>query len=247
MTSSGFVLVVPFQLTRGRLEAKYPKKSFVRKSRCLNSSPPPPSCCCQNKLSNKTCCDRRKFLNDLVWTTKSVVVTSASYFLLGNTTAWAAKEEKQSVPAAVANQVETYKDLVKGYKILRPIGWNQFAGQRNQYDIKWQDIIQPLEIVMIATVDVGKSKSVKDLGSPTQLGEKLANKRKMQLVNATEVDCGGVPAYEIELKGDPIHQLVLLTASRSKLFSVTASCSESRWSNREKLLRTVVDSFVPNL
>jgi hypothetical protein len=106
-------------------------------------------------------------LNDLVWTTKSVVVTSASYFLLGNTTAWAAKEEKQSVPAAVANQVETYKDLVKGYKILRPIGWNQFAGQRNQYDIKWQDIIQPLEVVMIATVDVGKSKSVKDLGSPT--------------------------------------------------------------------------------
>jgi hypothetical protein len=69
----------------------------------------------------------------------------------------------------------------------------------------------------------------------------------MQLVNATEVDCGGVPAYEIELKGDPIHQLVLLTASRSKLFSVTASCSEIRWSNREKLLRTVVDSFVPNL
>ncbi|GJD10085.1 PsbP-like protein 1, chloroplastic [Galdieria sulphuraria] len=99
----------------------------------------------------------------------------------------------------------------------------------------------------INMISSGKNKSIKDLGSPMQIGEKLAKNRKLQLVTATEKETGGIPAYEIELKGDPLHQLVLLTASKSKLFNVTATCSESRWSNREKLLRTVVESFVPSL
>lgn len=181
-------------------------------------------------------------MNSIAW--NSIWILSTGWFL-DKQPSWAT-EEKQTVPASIANQVETYKDLVQGYKILRPIGWNEFAGQRNQYDIKWQDIIQPLEMVMIATVDIGKNKSVKELGSPTvrlkllhiekkhypwkkQLGEKLAKNRKMQLVAAVEKESGGVPAYEIELKAEPLHELVLVTAVKNKLFSVTASCSEVSW------------------
>ncbi|GJQ14794.1 hypothetical protein GpartN1_g6585.t1 [Galdieria partita] len=229
----------PFQLPTFHVR-KYPQRSRFGKTRCL---PLPTAVSCCHKLSHANKCNRRKFLNDWIWT--SVVVTSVGC-LLGDSTSWA-KEEKYSVPASVANQVETYKDVIQGYKILRPIGWNEFAGQRNQYDIKWQDIVQPLEVVMIATLDIGKNKTIKDLGSPMQLGEKLAKNRKLELVSATERENGGVVAYEIELKGDPIHQLVLLTASKSKLFNVTATCSQSRWANREKLLRTVVESFVPSL
>ncbi|EME32636.1 photosystem II oxygen-evolving complex 23kDa protein [Galdieria sulphuraria] len=226
------------------LAPKYSKDSFVRKPCCSSHRPLFPCVVCCHKLtSNLNNYSRRNFLNDWVWT--SILLTGVGCFL-GDSASWA-KEEKQSVPASVANQVETYKDLIQGYKILRPLGWNEFSGQRNQYDIKWQDIIQPLEVVMIATVDIGKNKSIKDLGSPMQIGEKLAKNRKLQLVTATEKETGGIPAYEIELKGDPLHQLVLLTASKSKLFNVTATCSESRWSNREKLLRTVVESFVPSL
>eukprot|EP00871_Galdieria_phlegrea_P003580 jgi/Galph1/4222/GphlegSOOS_G2910.1 len=153
----------------------------------------------------------------------------------------------ESIPSELANQVQSYKDLVNGYKILRPTGWNEFGGQPDQYDIKWQDLIQPLEAVTIATKDIGKTKSVKDLGSVQQVGEKLANIRKMNLVSAVEKEKDGIPFYEFELKAEPLHELVLLTIAKRKLFDVSASCSESRWFKRERLLRGVVDSFVPSL
>lgn len=118
---------------------------------------------------------------------------------------------------------------------------------QDSYDIKWQDVIQPLEFVTVLTAPVPKEKRLHDLGSVEKLGNKLAGGRGGKLVSAAEKDIDGVPAYVFEIKKGASRQLTLLSVNKQKLYSVNASCSEKRWSRRENLLRGVVDSFKPKL
>eukprot|EP00188_Purpureofilum_apyrenoidigerum_P004791 Plantae.Rhodophyta-Purpureofilum_apyrenoidigerum.ctg5687.p1 GENE.Plantae.Rhodophyta-Purpureofilum_apyrenoidigerum.ctg5687~~Plantae.Rhodophyta-Purpureofilum_apyrenoidigerum.ctg5687.p1 ORF type:complete len:214 (-),score=43.92 Plantae.Rhodophyta-Purpureofilum_apyrenoidigerum.ctg5687:93-734(-) len=150
------------------------------------------------------------------------------------------------LPVGVAGQVEPYKDTQKGFKILKPSGWNEFSASEN-FDIKWQDIIEPLEQITVLTTPVSKGKTVKDIGTPEQVGEKLAKSRGMQLVKTSTKDDDGVLSYIIELKSDKIHQVTVLTISKSKLYTVNASCSEGRWGRRGKLFSAISDSFVPKI
>lgn len=154
------------------------------------------------------------------------------------------------LPAAAADIsgfVTPHQDLPKGFTILRPNGWNEFEALQDNYDIKWQDVIQPLEFVTVLTSPVAKDKSLTDLGTAEQVGTKLATARNAKLINAAEKDIDGIPAYLFEIKRESAHQLTLLTVNKQKLYSVNASCSERRWNKREKLLRGVVDSFRPKL
>lgn len=143
--------------------------------------------------------------------------------------------------------VTPYKDLPKGFSILRPSGWNEFEGLQEAYDIKWQDVIQPLEFITVLTTPLGKDKSLRDIGPSDDVGKKLAGGRGGELVKAVEKDIEGVPAYVFEIKKGPTHQITLLAVNKQKLYSVNASCTERRWPRREKLLRGVVDSFKPKL
>ena len=140
-----------------------------------------------------------------------------------------------------------YKDLPKGFTILRPREWNEFEGMQDSYDIKWQDIIQPLEFITVLTSPLPKGKALADIGTADALGKKLAGKRGGQLLHADAKDIEGVPAYVFEIKKGASHQLTLLSVNKQKLYSVNASCAEKRWGRREKLLRGVVDSFRPKL
>lgn len=155
-----------------------------------------------------------------------------------------------TVPARadnIASLVMPYKDLPKGFTILRPREWNEFEGMQEAYDIKWQDIIQPLEFITVLTSPIPKGKSLADIGNPEALGQKLAGGRGGQLVHTDVKDIEGVPAYVFEIKKGPSHQLTLLSVNKQKLYSVNANCSEKRWGRREKLLRGVIDSFRPKL
>ncbi|CAN8070032.1 unnamed protein product [Agarophyton chilense] len=147
----------------------------------------------------------------------------------------------------ISGLVTPYKDLPKGFTILRPSGWNEFEALQDNYDIKWQDVIQPLEFVTVLTSPVDSGRKLGDVGSAQQVGEKLAAARNGKLVRAVEKDIDGVDAYVLEIERQSAHQLTLLTVNKQKLYSVNASCSEKRWRKREKLLRGVVDSFRPRL
>lgn len=118
---------------------------------------------------------------------------------------------------------------------------------QDSYDIKWQDVIQPLEFVTVLTTAVSKDKTVGDIGGLKEVGKKLAEGRGGKLIEATEKDIDGVSAYVFEIRKGPSHQLTLLAMNKQKLYSVNASCPEKRWGKREKLLRGVVDSFKPKL
>lgn len=149
--------------------------------------------------------------------------------------------------AEISSLVTPYRDLPKGFAIMRPNGWNEFSGLEDNYDIKWQDVIQPLEFITVLTSPVNRDKALKSIGSVQDVGEKLAKSRGGKLLKAIEKDIDGVPAYVFEIRKDAAHQLTLLSINKQKLYSVNASSSEKRWSKREKLLRGVVDSFKPKL
>lgn len=153
-----------------------------------------------------------------------------------------------AAPSGLARQMEPYADVNKGFRILRPSGWNEFEGSPDNFDIKWQDVVQPLEFVTVLTAPVQRGKSMTDLGSAEAVGRSLANKRNAQLLAADQKqDADGIVYYVLEYKRESAHQLTLLTINKNKLYSVNVSASERRWSRREKLLRAVVDSFVPRL
>jgi photosystem II oxygen-evolving enhancer protein 2 len=151
------------------------------------------------------------------------------------------------VPPARAGDLQPYKDIAKGFSIMRPTAWNEFDASEGQYDVKWQDIIQPLEFVTVLTSPVSKGKTIQSVGSVDAVGEKVASSRGGQLVAAAETAIEGIPAYVFEIKKGPAHQITLLTITKNKLYSVNASASEQRWTRRQKLLRSVVESFHPKL
>ena len=155
-----------------------------------------------------------------------------------------------TLPRGVRGKLQPYTDLAKGYRMLRPIGWNEFDGtvESTQYDKKFQDIIQPLEFITVVSVPVKSGgKSVTDLGKPEEVGQKLAAKRNAKLVAANMKEDDGITYYIFEYTHEPAHQMTLLTVYRNKLFSVNASTSEKRWPRLEPLLRASLDSFVPHL
>lgn len=47
----------------------------------------------------------------------------------------------------------------------RPSGWNEFSASES-FDVKWVDIIDPLEQITVVTTPVSKGKSVTDIGTP---------------------------------------------------------------------------------
>lgn len=143
--------------------------------------------------------------------------------------------------------VTPYKDLPKGWTILRPSGWNEFEGSPGEYDIKWADIIQPLEFVTVSTSPIASSKSLSSIGTASAVGEKIAKSRGGELVEVGEKDIEGVPAYVVEIRKGEVHQITLLAVNKAKLYSVSVSSGEKRWKKRERLLRGVVDSFRPKL
>lgn len=152
-----------------------------------------------------------------------------------------------ALSADVTSQLMPYKDLPKGFSILRPSGWNEFEGMQDNYDIKWQDVIQPLEFVTVLTAPLAKGKTLRDIGAVDAVGSKIAKVRGGELVSAVEKDIDGTPAYVLEIKRKSSHQLTLLTVSKLKLYSVNASSSEKRWSRRKELLSAVVNSFQPKI
>mmetsp|Transcript_6679 Transcript_6679/g.28486 ORF Transcript_6679/g.28486 Transcript_6679/m.28486 type:complete len:136 (-) Transcript_6679:3775-4182(-) len=64
----------------------------------------------------------------------------------------------------LAGKVDPYQDAQKGFKILKPSGWNEFSASEN-FDVKWQDIINPVEQITVITTPVTKGKTVADIGT----------------------------------------------------------------------------------
>jgi len=141
--------------------------------------------------------------------------------------------------------LEPFIDAGKGYKLLKPSGWNKFDTDPGVYEVKFQDLIEPFETVQVSTTPVTTATSVTALGELEEVGKKFAKSRDAELVASKSRDVGDVKTYTFELKGPVYHELLLLSVNKGKLYRLSCIASNKRWGKRSELYKNVALSFVP--
>mmetsp|Transcript_23097 Transcript_23097/g.55321 ORF Transcript_23097/g.55321 Transcript_23097/m.55321 type:complete len:210 (-) Transcript_23097:132-761(-) len=159
---------------------------------------------------------------------------------LGSTAANAAEE-----PSRMGGILEPYVDAPRGFKLLKPSGWNKFDVDPGVYDVKFQDLIEPFETVQVSTSPVATATSVDALGEVAAVGEKFAKGREAEVVKSKKRNVGDVLVYEYELKGPVYHELLLLSINKGKLYRLSCISRNPRWDKRKELYKNIALSFVP--
>ncbi len=156
--------------------------------------------------------------------------------------------------ATAANGLKLYVDSLDGYKFLYPNGWVAVKVP-NGPDIVLHDLIEYSENVSVVVSSVSKDKTLADLGTPGEVGYKLAKSalappdsdRKAELVNAEAHERNAktyyILEYEVKLPHQERHNLASVAVSRGKLYSFNASTTEKRWKKVKNMLKQVVNSF----
>lgn len=138
--------------------------------------------------------------------------------------------------------------LPQGLKLSRPSGWNQFEGTPETYVVKWSDIINRDEVVVLNSTPVKASTTAVDaLGDVQDVGKKLAAGRGAELVEAKARLTEGVLFYEFEFKGEAVSEVACLCVAKGRLWNLSATSATKRWSKRRDLLKGVIGSFLPKL
>lgn len=90
----------------------------------------------------------------------------------------------------------SYSDIGRGFKLLRPFGFNEFEGAGGGYLVKFASLFDVDENVVVgsAPATAGKT-SITQYGELRELGEKLAKKRGGDLLEATARSTEGVDYY----------------------------------------------------
>lgn len=166
---------------------------------------------------------------------------AAAALALGSMTAHA----DDAAPSRMGGILEPYIDVQKGFKLLKPSGWNKFDADPGVYDVKFQDIIEPFETVQVSTSPVATATSINALGDLATVGAKFAKSRNAELIASSEKDADGSLLYILELKGAEYHELLGLTINRGKLYRLSAVATNKRWGKRGELYKNVLLSFVP--
>ncbi len=150
--------------------------------------------------------------------------------------------------------LKAYVDGADGYEFLYPNGWLPVKVS-NGADIVFRDLIEETENVSVVVSPVASKKRLADLGSPSEVGQRLAQKvltspnsgREAELVSAEAHQSGTkdyyILEYAVNLAGRRRHNLASVAVSRGKLFTLSVSTPEQRWSRVQDTLREVVNSF----
>lgn len=158
--------------------------------------------------------------------------------------------------AAATSGLKSYVDSIDGYEFLYPNGWLQVKVATGA-DIVFHDLIEVSENISVVISPVPEGKTLKELGTPSEVGYKLSKNaiapansgRQAELVNAAMREVGGKNYYLLEYlvklpNNQERHNLASIAVSRGKLFSFNASAPERRWTKVQKLLESVVNSFL---
>ncbi|MEC4815097.1 MAG: photosystem II reaction center PsbP [Scytonema sp. PMC 1069.18] len=156
---------------------------------------------------------------------------------------------------AAAAGLKSYVDTTDGYQFLYPNGWVQVK-VANGPDVVFHDIIETTENISVVVSLVPDNKSLKELGTPGEVGYKLGKNalapegsgRQAELIDAQEQEVNGNTYYMLEylikLPGNrKRHNLASVAVSRGKLFTFNASIPERRWNRVKRLIEESTDSF----
>jgi len=147
-----------------------------------------------------------------------------------------------------------YIDTVDGYQFLYPNGWVQVQSNQGT-DILFHDLIDPSETVSVVISPVKSGKTLAELGSPLELGERLMNTalvqaavdQKPQLVSADshrdDQQLYYTLEYIVNTDSGTRHNIAAIATSHGKLYTLNASVPESRWAKLAPTLQQVVNSL----
>lgn len=169
--------------------------------------------------------------------------------------------------ATPTSGLKAYVDSIDGYEFLYPNGWLPVE-VTSGVDVVFRDLIQTTENVSVVVSPLTQEKSLADLGEPDEVGQRLAKRviappesgREAELVAAQRRDVGDKTYYNIEYlvrlpgnsgtEGQPEdpslyqrHTLTSVAVSRGKLYTLSVSAPEKRWSKVQSLFDVVSESF----
>jgi len=147
----------------------------------------------------------------------------------------------------------SYVDSSGGFRFLYPNGWVEVSVPDGP-DVVLHDIIEPSENVSVIINEVPSGTTLRDLGSPSEVGQKMAkrglttdNEAAANLVTSgsRQTDEGEyyLLEYEVDLPEGLRHNLASIIVRRGQLFTFSASTTDNRWQSMEDRLRKVVSSF----
>ena len=155
-----------------------------------------------------------------------------------------------------------YNDIGRGFKLLRPFGFNEFQGEGGGYLVKFASLYDVDENVVIGSVPASAGKtSITEYGTLDSIGNKLASKRGGELKSSKARETDGFTFYEFEFESpidktlprpgsrdaSKIVELYELTVAKGRLWSVQATSNDKIFKNHEESLRASLASFVPRL
>jgi len=157
-----------------------------------------------------------------------------------------------------------YTDIPRGFKILRPFGFNEFDGAGGGYVKKFASLVDFDENVLVGSVPASADKvSITDYGSLQTIGDKLAKKRNGNVLASRARSTDGIVFYEFDFAypldtslprpgsktNKPTMQVELyeLCVNKGKLWSVQAMSNDKIFPKHEEYLRAALASFTPRL
>jgi photosystem II oxygen-evolving enhancer protein 2 len=101
--------------------------------------------------------------------------------------------------------LKAYVDSLDGYEFLYPNGWLPVEVSSGA-DVVFRDLIQTTENVSVVVSPLTQGKTLAELGSPKDLGERLAKRviappesgRQAELISAEQREVGGQSYYNLE-------------------------------------------------
>ncbi|MEM6424446.1 MAG: photosystem II reaction center PsbP [Cyanobacteria bacterium P01_H01_bin.119] len=154
-----------------------------------------------------------------------------------------------------AVSLQSYADNYDGYKFQYPTGWVEVSIPGQGPDVVFHDFVNETENVSVVISDVPEGTTLKDLGTPTEVGYKLSKSinamtgddRDVELVNAqafpVEDKLYYILEYVADLPAGVRHNLASVIVRRGKLYTFNASTRESRWERVKTMFKQSVASF----
>lgn len=157
--------------------------------------------------------------------------------------------EVEEVPlsrARLGGILEPYSDIQRGFRIMAPYSWNKFENG-DGYDVRWMDLVNPKENVLLRSSAVKSDASLDKIGTPEEVGKKLASSREAQVVKSSARKTENLIFYDFEFVSDKAHELCTLCINRNKLYSLSAVTTPKAWGKRQDAYEALVKSFIPKV
>lgn len=154
-----------------------------------------------------------------------------------------------------SSNLKSYVDTTDGYAFQYPNGWLPTKVSSGA-EVVFRDLIEQTENVSVVISDVPENAALSDLGTPTEVGQRLAQQvlappesgRDVELISVDREQENGKEYYILEYavklaEGQERHNLANVVVNRGRLYTFNASTTEARWPSVESLFEEVVHSF----